>query len=86
MLPRTVKGISGLNQKSDLTDAFVQQISQRRLRAGRFPPSTHRYGVVDDWFTTSRLSPFPPCSGCDIVIPWCGGGAASGRRAGERLK
>lgn len=29
-------------------------------------------------FTMVMLSPFPPCSGCDIVASWCGGGLHRG--------
>ncbi len=33
-------------------------------------------GMVDQSAIASRLSPFPPSSGCDIVTLWCGRWAA----------
>jgi hypothetical protein len=43
---------------------------------GNQTPGWPRYSTVDglnDWFTKPAVSPFPPCSGCDIVRSWCEG-------------
>jgi hypothetical protein len=55
---------------------FVQQMSRMQAIKGNQTAGWPRNSTADrfnDWFTKANVSPFPPCSGCDIVRSRCEG-------------